>query len=655
MPSRTSYFNKTVFTKTIRRFWPLWTAFAGIWFLVLPLSIISWNNNPRSGLIGLQNTVLGMASLASPILCFFFAILTAMAVFGWLYQSRSVSFTAALPVTRDGMFLSCAAAGAAVLLGVNVLTTLTAWGCAAVSGAAVGKELGIFLAVSSMDVLCFYGFALLCAQLTGSLIILPLVYAVLQFTAVAVQELVGNLLYWVVFGFTLEQSPVELLSPLWGRASRVHSEPIFESAEDGLGTYVTIGYSFSGWVYVIGYAVFGTLCLLLAWSLYRRRRMETAGDTVAIGVLKPVFRWCLAVGCALCCAVCVSYLIREGSYVPGDTRHALFLTVLLLVGGLIGWFGADMLIYKCFNVFRYHWKGTLLLSAILCTFMLCAECDVLGLEKKIPESGEYNCASVVGPGERVMVSEKENIDEVRAIQRSIVENKALHEDRNNTAYRMVEIRYFNNDENGETVEFGPYRQYRIAFTPGETGRDDSDIRRLERLMNAPECIESRKALNVPVRIDTIESAWLNVDYGLTPDVGAIYFNAQTFAGDGNSMMLSREDAYELYTQCIVPDLRDGTLGRVWLVEDEDYGRTVYNLQFSMNLSEYTEGQVSAYEYFYTVPTVDSVRTNAWLTEHGVVLETLWEYLERTGNTEVLEGYYGGADMPAAVPEYVTYK
>ncbi len=134
---------------------------------------------------------------------------------------------------------------------------------------------------------------------------------------------------------------------------------------------------------------------------------------------------------------------------------------------------------------------------------------------------------------------------------------------------------------------------------------------------------------MPVRVDTVENAWLNVDYGLTPDVGDYYFGGRNTTGDVNSLMLSREDAYELYTQCIVPDL-----------------------QFSMNLCQIVNGEVGGYGYFYTVPTVDSVRTNAWLTEHGVVLETLWDYLERTGNTDAL---YQGEDMPTAVPEYITYK
>ena len=40
MQSKTSCFNRTVFTKTLRRFWPLWLGYGAVWFLALPLSVI---------------------------------------------------------------------------------------------------------------------------------------------------------------------------------------------------------------------------------------------------------------------------------------------------------------------------------------------------------------------------------------------------------------------------------------------------------------------------------------------------------------------------------------------------------------------------------------------------------------------------------------
>ena len=48
--------------------------------------------------------------------------------------------------------------------------------------------------------LFFYGFATLCAQLTGNILILPVVYGILNFVAVAVDFLLHLVLGYFVYG-----------------------------------------------------------------------------------------------------------------------------------------------------------------------------------------------------------------------------------------------------------------------------------------------------------------------------------------------------------------------------------------------------------------------------------------------------------------------
>ena len=54
----------------------------------------------------------------------------------------------------------------------------------------------------------------------------------------------------------------------------------------------------NGWL-IAAYAAAGAALLGLAWLLYRRRRSESAGDVVAVGWMKPVFRY----GCAVYAAI----------------------------------------------------------------------------------------------------------------------------------------------------------------------------------------------------------------------------------------------------------------------------------------------------------------------------------------------------------------
>ena len=65
--------------------------------------------------------------------------------------------------------------------------------------------------------------------------------------------------------------------------------------------------------------------------------MESATDTVALDWLKPVFRWVFAAGFALCFANLI-YLILMSE----ERYHYAVMAVLLVLGGFLGWFIAEM-------------------------------------------------------------------------------------------------------------------------------------------------------------------------------------------------------------------------------------------------------------------------------------------------------------------------
>jgi hypothetical protein len=97
--------------------------------------------------------------------------------------------------------------------------------------------------------------------------------------------------------------------------------------------------------------------------------------------------------------------------------------------------------------------------------------------------------------------------------------------------------------------------------------------------------------------------------------------------DYQNLELTAEEANELYYTCILPDINDGTLGRIWIINDEDYLNTVYACSVSIECNKRDSEGEYTYQNFYTVPTVDSARTNAWLEEHGVTLYTEGELSE----------------------------
>ena len=80
----------------------------------------------------------------------------------------------------------------------------------------------------------------------------------------------------------------------------------------------------------------------------------------------------------------------------------------------------------------------------------------------------------------------------------------------------------------------------------------------------------------------------------------------------------------MYSTCVVPDFEDGTLGKVWIVNDEDYIRSVYDASLYIAAERKTADGLVEYDFIRTTPTVDSWRTNAWLEDHGIALHLLGE-------------------------------
>lgn len=102
MRSATSCFNLTLYQKNLSRFWPIWALYGLIWLFLLPISILNesrWWDSARAAQRPLQFLEGGSAGLAMALI---FGLLSAMAVFSYLYNSRSVGLMHTLPLKREG-------------------------------------------------------------------------------------------------------------------------------------------------------------------------------------------------------------------------------------------------------------------------------------------------------------------------------------------------------------------------------------------------------------------------------------------------------------------------------------------------------------------------------------------------------------------------
>lgn len=629
MQSRTSAFNKTLFFKTLRRFWPIWGAYFAVWFLVLPATV---NASLRADAIFIEDRVYSTIQYGGVVIGALAAIAAVMAAWSFMYSARSAGAVACLPVSRGGVFLSVSLAGLAPLVAVNVLIALLTAGTGAIYGEALFVCAAKWLGAVTLELLYFYGFALLCAQLTGSLVILPIVAAVLNFTVYVVELLVREVLGVFVYGLPGNGCTLSFLSPPVALAMTAGGMPItvYDEAE---ATYVLTGYEVHGWGWMAAYAAVGVVCALGALALYRRRRMESAGDVVAVRPLRPVFKYCMTFGCALVLGWVIYFFTGEAD---GAGSMPVLLTLMLL-GAFIGYFVSEMLIRKSFRAFSGAWGGFGVSAAVLIVLMCAARFDFFGYERRVPDPASvenvYFCAS----GDGVTYYEPENIALAVELHQSIVDGKAENRrlgelDDYGPDSRSTDMRIYYELKNGHRLE----REYTVYWRSDDDATTALPVAAQE-LLNTPEGIASRKATAFELTKSAIFTA--NVSTTVTAEEsetlesgGRTGASDYAYAGEDTGFVtatveLTSEEAYELYTACILPDIADGTLGRIWLVTDESYYRTVYGVTISIDSRiPGSSGRPDdyIYDYFYTTPTKDSSRTNQWLSDHGIPMHLLSE-------------------------------
>ena len=570
----TSYFNKTLFAKHFARFWPIWGLYGLIWTVCLPLGILAGS---RSGWMAADARVLPLNYLdttgwfsAATLLAAVFGLLAAMAVFSYLYSARSVSLFHALPLRREGLFLTSYLAGLGFLILPNLAVFLLALAAEAACGAVVFSSLFTWLVVSSLLGLFFYSFAVFCAMFTGHILALPAFYVVLNGLAAGLAVLFGQMAHEFLFGFdgaAWLSGIATWLSPLLClSACHVVIPTVMDAAGNGRADYASA--YFTGLGYVALYALVGVALAAAALAVYRRRQLETAGDVVSVSWVRPVFKY----GVAFCAAVALGETLysRFSALLP---RGAWGLLLMLLLWGAAGYFVAEMLLRKKFWVFRGSWKGCVVLLCCLTAAMCLMEFDVTGFERRVPDPARVQSVSLdagsTAPyddanGQGLLLDGPEDIAAVTELHRAIVARKAAIEgaeadytyeqldsglEVETSGQAWVQLRYTLTD--GSVVT----RSYRIPLTQEALDDPDTPAARLDALLNAPGQAE-KAYFGAMAEGDYLISAVVTQPH--YDEEGAYYYDEKPVDSAG----------LEELWNAVQADLADGSLGRRYLLENQ---------------------------------------------------------------------------------------
>ena len=567
MQSKTSFFNPTLFRKNLSRYWPLWGFASFVGFLLPAAALVQMVHQGDLHIAPLvvREGYYALLRDAVPIVSLGYAILCAMAVWNYLYNARSVGLMHTLPIRREGLFLTNLLSGLAMML----IPYAVAGGLSTILFACCGgfDAWGTLVTILGVigESLAFFGIATFCAFLTGNIFVLPALYFLLNFLAPLGDWIVNLFARGFLFGFTSQYSgSVEFLCPVVYLCQNLyyHSEYARDSVT-GYNTTLSAVTLEGGWLIAL-YAAAGLLFLGLSYLLYRRRQSERAGDVAAVRAFRPIFRFGAAALCALLGGRLLYALLWE-SFQSGDGFAPVPMAIFLMVAGLIGYYGASMLLSKSLRVFRGSAVGALCLVVACAAFCAGMHFDLFGAERRIPADSEIHQLELYVAGNTYYLSPEDNaqlLAEAKTLQETLIAQKSLIES-NYETYRhgstssdpdtYTNIRYVYTLKNGATVE----RFYTVSFTRSDLQEPGNYAHALDAFINSAAMRQARLRWGDPDF--KVEGGWFSAQYTGGFDLG------------------TRE--CETLLSAIARDAGNGTWGRYDWFED---GETAYAMDLSFS-------------------------------------------------------------------------
>ena len=610
MPSERTFFNKAVYKRALSRFWIIGAAYAAVLCFLTIMCGRYFSSDFTEVSEYVSYSILSNLTRREIFAAAIAAVVMAIAVHSWMFRKTSAAYIAALPVTREALLISSMLAALTLLILPCIFAML-------VSLLLYGSASALFIpyllysaAVAVLMNIAFFGLASFCTVFTGNAAVLPALYVIALYGFVGIEVVIRYIAEFLLFGVRGTSWELAIFSPL------------YYFSNNYIGSY-----SYAIPLSAI-YAAAGVILAGLAVVFFRHRRMEAAGEVVAVPVLRPLFRWGLAAVGALGMALLMLKTVFNVSSYYVDTNgggtpaRMAILLLAMLFGGAVGWFGADALMRKTLRVFDRHWKGLGVFCALLCALVIGTELDVFGVERYQPDVDEIGYASVSGWGgyDAPRIMQPENIEKVLSLQKNILANKKAYESQTGVNTFPLTIEYYGTDGKllarrvytYATDEYVPYvtgGNYSVGFLTENDGISQN-IRQYEKLLNCRELVE----LRVLFPCDRSETAVFAANIQWYESTSPVL----------QGLTLTADKFWELYDTCIVPDLRDGNIGGTKIIQDEQFYQTIEPIYITATGVHTDSNGEYVYDYYTVRPLAASARTNAWLRSHGVTVQTLGE-------------------------------
>lgn len=422
MRSATSFFDKTLFRSQLKHTWPLWLGYTALWLFLVPVMLFSaLSAYPGSySAADASSLLLNTGVRGGVFISFVFGLFFAMLAFSHLTQSRATNGFHALPVRRETIFLTAYLTGLFCQLSTILVTFLLGAAVSAPLHLSFWSVTGAAMGSAMLEAVFFYSFAALCMMMTGQILAAPVFYFVGNILVPGMEYLLRNFAGNFLYGYSGHTDvALGFLSPPLYMYTEVSIASIETCESD---SYYVTAYALEHRSFMIlaAYALAGLVIALIALLLYRTRKSEMTGSTVAFPWATPIFKY----GVAFCTAVALGqflYYFLFGQYRSGGSDSLPGTILCMVAAGLVGYFVAEMLIKKSFRVFRAGAKGAVIVSLALVLLGVAMSFDLTGYEKHVPDESEIESAFYTFSGmTNVTTDDADTIRRLTAAHQAIV-------------------------------------------------------------------------------------------------------------------------------------------------------------------------------------------------------------------------------------------
>lgn len=380
MKLRTSCFNKAIFRKDMTRFAPIGALYTLC--LIAGLMLMSAPEDSYPFWIASRMTTsiqyMAIVNLA-------YGALMAALLFGDLYNSRMCNGLHAMPLRRQELFATHILSGLTysfVPTAVMALISLPMLGRTIVENA---WQISIYWwLASNLQFVCCFGIAVFAALCAGNWLGLGVVYAGIQGGSLLAYTLIDTFYTPLLDGVMTSDWLAAALCPLNALIKNpieVDSWMLLQRLFYGRESEMVASFSNNdNWTGFFIWAGVGIVFMGIAWLLYRKRDLESAGDPIAVGALVPVIQ----VLCSLGLGGLAGMVFQE--MLSGANSKLQLGYGMVFAAVIVAWFAVRMVLCRTSRVFQKKaFLGLVPVLVVLGLSLGATYLDVFGVETWVPD------------------------------------------------------------------------------------------------------------------------------------------------------------------------------------------------------------------------------------------------------------------------------